>query len=125
MSAHVESRMSIEARRWNWLLAMVLCMLMTSCKTDPNKTEMKVKELEPKAAAAAQERGRLDLNCEQVTSTVLSHDASATQTMYSLFRPEYRVATQGCGKRIVFIVVCSDEGICNAMSQSSSVESVK
>jgi hypothetical protein len=117
--------MSISARRWSCLLAIAFCVAMTSCKTDPKKTEMKVKELEPKAAAAAQERGRLDLNCEQVTSTVLSHDASATQTMYSLFRPEYRVATQGCGKRIVFTVVCSDEGICNAMSQSSSVESVK
>ena len=117
--------MSISARRWSCLLVIASCVAMTSCKTDPNKTEMKVKELEPKAAAAAQERGRLDLNCEQVTSTVLSHDASATQTMYSLFRPEYRVATQGCGKRIVFTVVCSDEGICNAMSQSSNVESVK
>ena len=125
MSAHAESRMSISVRRWSCLLVIASCVVMTSCKTDPNKTEMKVKELEPKAAAAAQERGRLDLNCEQVTSTVLSHDASATQTMYSLFRPEYRVATQGCGKRIVFTVVCSDEGICNAMSQSSSVESVK
>jgi len=117
--------MSNSARRCKWLLIVACCMAMTGCKTDPNKTEMKVKELEPKATAAAQERGRLDLNCEQVTSTVLSHDASATQTMYSLFRPEYRVATQGCGKRIVFTVVCSDEGICNAMSQSSSVESVK
>jgi hypothetical protein len=117
--------MSISVRRWSWLVAMASCLAMASCKTDPKKTEMKVKELEPKAAAAAQERGRLDLNCEQVASTVLSSDASATQTTYSLFRPEYRVATQGCGKRIVFTVVCTDEGICNAMSQSSSVESVK
>ena len=117
--------MSNSVRRCKWLLIVACCMAMTGCKTDPNKMEIKVKELEPKAAAAAQERGRLDLNCEQVTSTVLSHDASATQTTYSLFRPEYRVATQGCGKRTVFTVVCSDEGICNAMSQSSNIESVK
>jgi len=125
MSTRGAFRMMIDANRWRWLLVAAVCVAMAGCKSDPKKTESRVKELEPKAAAAAQERGRLDLNCEQVTANVLSHDATGSENAYSLFRPEYKVAAQGCGKRTVFTVVCTDEGVCTAMAQTSVIETVK
>ena len=107
------------------LLTLVACVMIAGCKADPQKKEARLKQLEPAALAAAQERGRLDLNCEQVKSTVLSVETAADQNIYSLFRPEYRVATQGCGKRTVFTVACTDEGYCTAMAQNSAIEPAK
>jgi len=109
----------------NGLLSAVACLMIAGCNADPQKKEARLKQLEPAALAAAQERGRLDLNCEQVKANVLSVEGAADGRVYSLFRPEYKIATQGCGKRTVFTVACTDEGYCTAMAQNSAIEPVK
>jgi hypothetical protein len=108
-----------------WVLAVSACVMISACKADPQRREARLKQVEPAALAAAQERGRLDLNCEQVKTSVISKDAPATWNAYELFRPEFRIAAQGCGKRTEFTVACTDEGYCTAMSQNAVIEPAK
>jgi hypothetical protein len=108
-----------------WLLAATACVMISACKADPQRKEARLKQVEPAALAAAQERGRLDLNCEQVKTSVISKEGPATWNAYELFRPEFRIAAEGCGKRTVFTVACTDEGYCTAMAQNAVIEHAK
>jgi hypothetical protein len=75
----------------------------------------------PAAKAAAQERARSDLNCEKITTEIVSTDEGST-SVYAVDRREYRVAVRGCGKRTTYTVACTKFSVCSALAERSIIE---
>lgn len=81
------------------------------------------------ALSAAESRGRFELNCEQVTTAVLSEKV-ITPPMGpfgggGIDRAEYTIGVRGCGKQVVYITICRDQENCNALSDSGRIDSVQ
>lgn len=72
------------------------------------------------ALNAAESRGKFELNCPQVTSSILSQKIDeAVRAGYAW--AEYTVGIRGCGKQAVYITVCRDQDNCNALAQTGRV----
>ncbi|HEU5283857.1 MAG TPA: hypothetical protein VFU53_08590 [Burkholderiales bacterium] len=102
----------------------VCCSVLAGCAL-PQSGERDAEAMEPAAIAAAEDRGRTDLDCAALTSKVLSTDHSQVRDAYSLKRILYRIEVQGCNRKTVFAVACAMKSPCSAMSESGLVERVK
>jgi hypothetical protein len=81
------------------------------------------------ALRTAESRGKFELNCPQVTSSVLSQKViQGIQGGYGRYGgawagpwTEYTVGVRGCGREAVYMTVCRDPDSCNAFSQTARV----
>ncbi len=106
----------------------VLSLLIGGCATDAQF----LAENSASALHVAETRGKFELNCPQVTTSVLSQKViQAVQTSPYGFRgyggawagpwTEYTVGVRGCGREAVYMAVCKDPENCNAFSQTANV----
>jgi len=82
------------------------------------------------ALRTAESRGKFELNCPQVTTSVLSQ--KVIQGMQGGYGwrgagawagpwTEYTVGVRGCGRQAVYMTVCRDPDSCNAFSQTARI----
>jgi len=81
--------------------------LLGACTTDAQYMQ----KLEPQAVQTAVNRGKFEMNCQQVTGEIISKDMlqPAFQGFYARGGPEraeYTVGVAGCGQRATYIVIC-------------------
>ncbi len=121
---------------WGWpqVIAPIL-LLMSGCVTDAQF----LAQNSTSALRIAENRGKFELNCPQVSTTVISQKViQAVQTggeYYGIYSgrvggawagpwTEYTVGVRGCGREVVYMAVCRDPDSCNAFSQTASVLNV-
>jgi len=80
-----------------------------------------LQEMQPSAMETAQRRGRFELECPDATATLLS--SKVIELPIGPFggggdRAEYTIGVSGCGRRSVYLAVCSQAGNCNALDNS-------
>lgn len=109
--------------------ASAVVMLLAGCVTDAEF----LAQNSPAALRAVESRGKFELNCPEVQSTVLSQKVvEGIQGGYGGFRgagtgawagpwTEYTIGVRGCGREAVYMAVCRDENNCNAFSQTAQV----
>lgn len=108
---------------------MLLTLLLGGCVTDAEFLQQN----SASALRAAEARGKFELNCPSVQTTVLSQKVvQSLQTGGYGWRAggagawagpwtEYTVGVRGCGREAVYMAVCRDENNCNAFSQTANV----
>ena len=73
-----------------------------------------IDQAQPEAIHMDERRGQFELNCPQVTSDVVSRET--LQPLVQTFRysgpdrAEYTIGVAGCGKRVMYVVICPDNG---------------
>lgn len=106
--------------------ATVFALLLSGCVTDAEFLQQN----SASALRTAEARGKFELNCDSVQTSVLSQKVvEGIQGGYGWRRAgamagpwtEYTVGVRGCGREAVYIAVCRDENNCNALSQTANV----
>jgi hypothetical protein len=59
------------------------------------------------ASGVAARRGQFELNCQQVTTSILSSNVLQPVLWGGQERAEYTIGVAGCGQRTTYIVVCA------------------
>ena len=59
------------------------------------------------ASGVAARRGQFDLNCQQVTTSILSSNVLQPVLWGGQERAEYTIGVAGCERRTTYIVVCA------------------
>jgi hypothetical protein len=76
--------------------------------------------MQPKALAAAEGRGKFELNCPSATAQVLNEQDVQPEIRAVRFqapdRAVYTIGVSGCGKRATYVVVCPDDGSRNCFA---------
>ena len=111
--------------RWIGLGAIAAVnLLLGGCVTDAQF----LAQNSPSALRTAESRGKFELNCPQVTTSVLSQ--KVVQGIQGGWRgtgtwagpwTEYTVGVRGCGREAVYMAVCRDPDSCYAFSQTARV----
>jgi hypothetical protein len=107
------------------LMAMALALLLGGCVTDAEFLQQN----SASARRAAEARGKFELNCPTVQTTILSQKVVQGIQGYGWRGAgawagpwtEYTVGIRGCGREAVYMAVCRDENDCNAFSQTARV----
>jgi hypothetical protein len=105
--------------------ATTLALLLGGCVTDAEFLQQN----SASALRTAEARGKFELNCEAVRTTVLSQKVVQGIQGYGWRGAgvgggpwtEYTVGVRGCGREVVYMAVCRDENNCNAFSQTANV----
>jgi len=84
-----------------------LAIAMFGCTTDAQYMQ----KLQPQAVQTAVNRGKFEMNCQQMTGEVISEDMlqPAIQGFYARGGPEraeYTIGVAGCGQRATYMVIC-------------------
>lgn len=91
-------------------------VLLTACQS----TEQFMAAMQPKAIAAAEARGRFELNCPSATAQVLNEQDVQPELRAVRFqapdRAVFTIGVSGCGKRATYVVVCPDDGSGNCFA---------
>ncbi|WP_152222115.1 hypothetical protein [Pseudomonas sp. SCB32] len=69
------------------------------------------------AINATEARAKFELNCEAVTSSVLS--SKVTNVRRTMSRTEYTIGVRGCNKQVTYITYCLNPTTCNAISDTA------
>jgi hypothetical protein len=109
-------------RRLSVALVLTWLVALAACRNNPEKEREIVQELEPGAVAAAQERARLDLNCASVQTTILSREHGDITRPAALQRVVYQIEARGCRNRAVYMVACTPNTVCSAMTEGAGIE---
>lgn len=102
-------------------LSTLALALASGCQT----TQAYLDANQQAALNAAQSRGRFELNCQDVQTSVLSRKIidPGMGTMYGgMWRAEYTIGVRGCNRQVVYVTVCLDNENCNAISDTGSVQ---
>jgi hypothetical protein len=92
--------------------------LALACQTTPQYLDAN----QGAALAAAQSRARFELNCQDVSASVLSRKIiDPAPFAGGMWRAEYTIGLRGCNRQIVYITVCLDNENCNAIADSSNM----
>lgn len=75
----------------------------------------------PGALRTAESRARFELNCPNVTATVLSEKVIQG---WRFEGSEHTIGVRGCGREQVYETFCSDASDCNAISQTGRVNAL-
>ena len=75
----------------------------------------------PAALQAAQSRAQFELDCQDVTTSVLS-EKTVDGIRFEV--TEYTIGARGCGRQTVYLVYCRDPENCNAIAQGDRVQQV-
>lgn len=111
------------------LLPLTLLPMLGGCVTDAQF----LAQNSPGALQTAESRGKFELNCPTVQSTILSQ--KVTQSLQTggpygwrgmgpqMVGPwtEYTIGVRGCGREVVYVTICRDANNCNALAQTASV----
>jgi len=73
------------------------------------------------AIDATVSRAKFELNCPDVTASVLSSKVTQVQFANVSNRTEYTIGARGCGRQAVYITYCLDPSTCNAISDTARV----
>jgi len=104
------------------MLAMTFAAVTLAGCSNPERLQGLVETMEPDAIQAAMERGRTDLNCGAVKTTVLSREHGDLANQYNLHRVVYRVEATGCKLTTIYAVACVPNAVCSAISESGTVQ---
>lgn len=91
-------------------LALAAAAALAGCASGPPFID----QAQPEAVHMAERRGQFEMNCPQVTSDVVSRET--LQPLVQTFRysgperAEYTIGVAGCGKRVLYVVICPDNG---------------
>lgn len=69
------------------------------------------------AINATESRAKFELNCEAVTSSVLSSKVASIRRGMS--RTEYTIGVRGCNKQATYITYCLNPTTCNAIADTA------
>jgi hypothetical protein len=91
-------------------LALIAAVAGKGCATQAQLLDGK----QGMAAQTAVSRGQFEMNCPAATGTIISRDvvqpALQGPWVNGIQRAEFTIGVSGCGKRMVFVVVCPDGG---------------
>jgi hypothetical protein len=85
------------------LVALAALLAVAGCQT---QTQMLASD-QATASQVAARRGQFELNCPQVTTTVLSSNVLQPLLWGGQERAEYTIGVAGCDRRSTYIVVCA------------------
>lgn len=71
------------------------------------------------ALATAQRRAQFELDCPQVTPSILSQK---TIDGVRWEAAEYTIGVRGCDRQAVYLTYCRDPSDCNAIAQTGRIE---
>jgi hypothetical protein len=71
------------------------------------------------AIDATVSRARFELDCPDVTTSLLS--SKVTQFAYANNRTEYTIGVRGCGRQAVYVTYCLTPDTCNALSDTARI----
>lgn len=107
--------------RTYWALPL---MLLAGCMSDAQF----LAENSPGALRTAESRAKFELNCDQVTTSVLSQKViqgiqGGVRAAGAWAGPwtQYTIGIRGCGREAVYETICRDVENCNAVSQTARV----
>lgn len=96
--------------------ALLVCAAsLSGCMTD----QQFLAQNQSAAIDATVSRARFELNCPDVTASLLS--SKVTQFAYANNRTEYTIGVRGCGRQAVYITYCLTSDTCNALSDTARV----
>jgi hypothetical protein len=84
-------------------LALAAALAGTGCQTP---AEMLASD-QATASGVAARRGQFELNCPQVTTSILSSNVLQPVLWGGQERAEYTIGVAGCERRTTYIVVCA------------------
>ncbi len=93
------------------------CLPLTGCMTDQEF----LAQNQSAAINATVSRARFELNCQDVTVSVLSSKVTQVRFANVNNRTEYTIGARGCGRQAVYITYCLDPSTCNAISDTARV----
>jgi hypothetical protein len=92
------------------LLAVVVVIGAAGCATQQQFLQSK----QNMAVNTAMNRAQFEMNCQEVTPTVISREvvqpALQGPWVNGIERAEYTIGATGCGKKMMFIVICPEGG---------------
>ncbi|CAI8970370.1 hypothetical protein D3C81_1426190 [compost metagenome] len=97
------------------LLASFLMVSLGGCMSDKEALATSKES----ALLTATKRAQYEINCENVTSAVITSKISFIP--YSSQRTEYTIGVRGCGKQVIYITHCLEAGSCSAISDNASI----
>ena len=95
-------------QRFGW--AILLASAVAGCASGPPFID----QMQPEAISMAERRGQFEMNCPKVTAEVVSRET--LQPVVQTFRytgpqrAEYTIGVAGCGQRVLYVVMCPDNG---------------
>lgn len=114
VSARIEVARTIKSA----FVVSFLGVALSACVTDAEF----LAQNSPAAIQAAESRGKFELNCPDVTSSILSQKIDEAVTVRAGYSwAEYTIGIRGCGKQAVYITICRDQDNCNALAQTGRV----
>lgn len=97
-------------RKPSALLSVIGLLAAAGCATQTQLLDSK----QGTAVQTAMSRARFDMNCQEVTSTVLSREVTQPGVQGPLVsgiqRAEFTIGVEGCGKRQTYTVLCPEGG---------------
>lgn len=87
-------------------LASVLMLATAGCASGPPFID----QMEPTATAKAEARARFDLNCPEAKGEVINREQLEPLAFGGPVRAQYTIGVTGCGKRMLVVVLCSQNG---------------
>lgn len=84
------------------------CLLLTGCISD---SEL-LAENSAIARQRVHQRALNDLGCAVVRETLLAEQEDAGQPLGELYS-EYHIKAQGCGREMVYVLLCRDQKLCS------------
>ena len=97
-----------------WTLGVLVMLLASACVNIMTQNA-------PGALQTAESRARFELNCPNVTASILS------QKIVQGWRfegSEYTIGVRGCGREAVYVTYCRDQTDCNALSQTGRINNL-
>lgn len=89
------------------LAALSLAVVLSGCASGPPFIDA----MQPEAVNMATRRAQFEMNCPNVTATVLSRETlEPVSFRFGVLRAEYTIGAAGCGKRATYVVMCPDNG---------------
>lgn len=89
-------------------IAVFVATLLMGCVSDTTLLD----ENASVALRSARFQARSDLSCPQVTVTLLS-EKEVPGAPWGYLYSDYRIAAEGCGRRVEYDVECRDETLCD------------
>jgi len=103
-------------------ISIYACLFAAACTLAGCTTQQEyLQQIQPTAIETAERRGRFELECPDATATVLS--SKVLELPFGPFggggdRAEYTIGVSGCGRRTVYMAICTAPGNCNAQDNS-------
>ena len=92
------------------LLTLAATTALTGCVSQTQFLDSK----QGMAIQTASNRARFELDCQDITASVLSREviqpALEGPRMHGVQRGEFTIGINGCGKKAMFVVICPDGG---------------